>query len=454
MDGQQAGIADTESIVTRQIAPVRLVSNHAVDALACVALGLLFFAWAAVMRVNYLFPTTWVFLVALGAGAVLYFVFGVRRVVSSWTWRSFRVGCRAEAEEALKGLAVHPLLRSDTDVGHTATSRDCWPTGVAWDGQFLYVLDHGTGARIPLSMVREWRWTANRAGTTGWAAAGNQVDVALAREQAAVQDVANRWRAEAGNGLFLSVRDVDRPTWQFQTSDEGVLRRWEELLRQAFEGQAPLPVPAGADPGGSAASLQAMSRPTQPASVAVRTTAGRRARNLKLLGGGLAAAAALVALLIWTVRPVDDPNAYLSGSLESVERHIRHQAWGSDAGALDPGQNLDRAKQGKGRVIEAFLNRSLLAYSLAMPVGSRKREFLRTFCREVLRQELMEAFAESGHRDDILRVAVVVSPEGKTFGNGKLLSPQVLEAVSRERARLPSLPSLRRCSEEIPFGVE
>lgn len=464
MDGQQLGLASADRIVTRDLAPTHRFSYLKEGMVAWGIISLPFFVLSVAFIPAVLVPTGWALLAALGIGGAIYFQLGIYRFASAHAWKPFQAARRTEAGEVLQEFAGRPLARWDGDAGHAEAGGVCWATGVAWDGQFLYVLDKGVGARIPLAAVREWRWSADRAGTSGWFAVGGMVQAMQAQNEALDADARNRQAVNAGNGLFLSVRSVDRPVWQFQTSDEPTLRRWAEVLNQVFEGQPPPPAPVGVDLVGDAAPSRTEPRPTGTAPA--KGGPGQwKLLGMLLLGVLLFAVAALAAgamsayLFGMSATPASNsarpanPNAYLSGSLDEVRKHIRRQAWGSDAGALDPGHDMDRHEQVKGRVNEAFLNRSLLAHSLAMPAGDRKREFLRTFCGEVLRQELTEALAESGHLER-LRGMVFVSPEGKTFDNGKLLSPQVLQAVSQERARLPSLASLRRCNEDIPFGME
>lgn len=234
MDGQQTVGADADRIVTRSLTPLRRLSAGWTGALLCLGMGLPFVLILSVAASGLGFSFLWVLLGGFGIGAVLYAMGGIGRA-QSWAWASLQNECRAEAGRALKAFAAHPLVYWDGGAGHEETGPVCWATGVAWDGQFIYVLNRGVGARIPLPMVREWRWAAGQAGTTGWFAVGNQLDVLQARQQALDHDARNRWRVEAGNGLFLSVRDIDRPTWQFQSSDERTLRRWAEILEQAFE---------------------------------------------------------------------------------------------------------------------------------------------------------------------------------------------------------------------------
>lgn len=261
MDVQQLDVADADRILVRSLTPLRRFSPYGMGALVCAGMGLPFIILFAATGLPSVVPIGWVLLGAFSIGAMVHVLVGGQRLANAWAWAPFRAERRTEALAALKAFAVHPLVYQEGDVGHTGTSRDCWATGVAWDGEFLYVLDRGMGARIPPALVREWRWTANQAGTTGWFATGNHLDIAMAKQEALAQDDRNAARVAAGNGLFLSVRDLDRPTWQFQTSDEPTLRRWAEVLNQVFEGQAPQSAPAG-DPKGDTVPSRIEPHPT------------------------------------------------------------------------------------------------------------------------------------------------------------------------------------------------
>ena len=106
------------------------------------------------------------------------------------------------------------------------------PTGLATDGANIYVMDDGVGAKIPWAQVRNWGWSTNdapvRYGRTGLG--GLQDDVA--NKEAAVDAYKN-------SGFFVSVADVEKPEWQFMTSDEALLKKWMEIFTQIDEGALP-----------------------------------------------------------------------------------------------------------------------------------------------------------------------------------------------------------------------
>ena len=235
MDGQQTVVADADRIVIRDLAPPHSFSylKEGMVAWGLISLPILLLLLTVIGTVW--IPLGWAFVTALVLGGAIYFQFGIYRIASSRAWEPFQAARRAEAGEALQAFAGRPLAHWDGDTGHAEAGSACWATGIAWDGQFLYVLDKGVGARIPLSAVREWRWSANRAGTSRWFSVGGAAQAMQAQNEALDADARNRQTVNAGNGLFLSVRSVDRPVWQFQTSDEAVLRRWAEILNQVFE---------------------------------------------------------------------------------------------------------------------------------------------------------------------------------------------------------------------------
>ncbi len=243
MDGQQLDTSGADRIVTRDLAPPHSFSYFKEGMMAWGLISLPLFVLSVVFISTVWISTGWALLAALGIGGAIYFQLGIYRIANARAWKPFQAARRAEAGEVLQAFAGRPLARWDGDTGHSEAGNVCWATGIAWDGQFLYVLDKGVGARIPLSAVREWRWSANRTGTSGWFAVGGAVQAMQAQNEALDADARNRQAVNAGNGLFLSVRSVDRPTWQFQTSDEATLRRWAEILNQVFEERASAPSP-------------------------------------------------------------------------------------------------------------------------------------------------------------------------------------------------------------------
>lgn len=236
MDGQQVDSVDANRVVTRDLARPREFSYFKEGLAAWALVSLPIFILLVTVVGTVWIPVGWALVTALVLGGFAYFVLPIYAFAAGHAWKHFAAACRLEAEQALNALAVHPLLHWDADAGRAETGQVCWATGMGWDGQFLYVLDKGVGARIPLSMVREWRWTADRADSAAVVgSAGNIGQTLEAQMQMRDVNARNHQRVKAGNGLFVSVRDVDRPTWHFQTSDEPTLRRWGEILNQAFE---------------------------------------------------------------------------------------------------------------------------------------------------------------------------------------------------------------------------
>ncbi|MEG3619773.1 DUF4755 domain-containing protein [Magnetovibrio sp. PR-2] len=102
------------------------------------------------------------------------------------------------------------------------------PAGLATDGNNIFVLDDGVGAKIPWDHVRNWGWTTSdapvRYGRTGF---GGVEDVAVNQQEAV--------KAIQSSGFFVSVSDVEKPRWQFMTKDEDLLNKWMEIFTQIDE---------------------------------------------------------------------------------------------------------------------------------------------------------------------------------------------------------------------------
>lgn len=96
----------------------------------------------------------------------------------------------------------------------------------------LFVVDRGLLGIIPFEQVYEWESevvTASKEVVYGIGPAAMAAQFGAGnRNNAAARQAAN------ASGLFINVRDVDFPVWQFKTSNAGLLRRWHEILRQTF----------------------------------------------------------------------------------------------------------------------------------------------------------------------------------------------------------------------------
>ena len=108
-------------------------------------------------------------------------------------------------------------------------------SGMAWDGEKLWVVDDGVAAAIPPEAIRTWTWHTRSADQlqvfgSGPALQSAQVQAGLFNNNASAA-------AMMESGFFVTVSDLKKPVWQFMTSDTGVLRRWEEAMRQIDEGR-------------------------------------------------------------------------------------------------------------------------------------------------------------------------------------------------------------------------
>ena len=101
-------------------------------------------------------------------------------------------------------------------------------SGLAITDEFIYILDDGEVGRIPYGMVRGWEWKIagyNRYDSDNLADGTKML----------LKNHASRANAQLESGFFISVKDVDKPVWQFRTMDRQVLLRWNEIFKQAFE---------------------------------------------------------------------------------------------------------------------------------------------------------------------------------------------------------------------------
>lgn len=92
----------------------------------------------------------------------------------------------------------------------------------------IAMINHqGIGKIYEYGDVRRYRWSIDRGvhvepgGGFSGAMAGNR----------------NNRNKLRNTGLFLEVRDVDHPSWQIRFRRESELKRWFEILNQAFEGR-------------------------------------------------------------------------------------------------------------------------------------------------------------------------------------------------------------------------
>lgn len=108
-------------------------------------------------------------------------------------------------------------------------------TGIAVDPakQIVRLKEGKAVAEYPFSQVRGWRTNLSsggdiiHAGGTGFA--GLNAGMAAAGHNAR-----NARENRKASGLFVSVRDIDRPEWRIDMPNEKNQKRWMEILRQTI----------------------------------------------------------------------------------------------------------------------------------------------------------------------------------------------------------------------------
>ena len=133
----------------------------------------------------------------------------------------------SEAKDAFAEFIGKPVKYSDTSfsIGKSGING----TAIAYDDNHVYIMDHGLAAKIHWDKIRSWEWSIP----------GQILMTATSMNNAAAVANANsksRTMAYLDSGFFVHVADIDKPRWQFMTSDESLLIKWMEIFKQVKEG--------------------------------------------------------------------------------------------------------------------------------------------------------------------------------------------------------------------------
>ena len=131
------------------------------------------------------------------------------------------------AQEAMLAFIGSQPKYLDTRCTLTRSMKGLTGTGIALTDQYLYVLDDGEIGKIPFDQIRGWTWKIQ--GYTQLRGSDTATSI-----NAGVETMANRSRAHVDSGLFVNVKNVDKPSWQFMTTDKKLLQRWSEIFTQKF----------------------------------------------------------------------------------------------------------------------------------------------------------------------------------------------------------------------------
>ena len=171
----------------------------------------------------------------------------VHRVVSGREAMAVMKEVDARARQDLTRALGRQPVYADFGAASSERSKSIVATGLAYDGERLYVVEESMAEPIPWANVRRFRWTIQ---TDQAVVVDVQVDVSISGgsllyihgDPGARANEAAKRRAAAmrRSGFFLYVADVARPVRHFVTSDRAVLERWFEILTQMKEGRLPV----------------------------------------------------------------------------------------------------------------------------------------------------------------------------------------------------------------------
>jgi hypothetical protein len=134
------------------------------------------------------------------------------------------LGLRMWARQARKArwAGAHAGMLSEVGIAAGDYEHGEDDTGIA-----LKLLHAGQWRTYPFSDVRGWTTSLVRPGQVGMVGGNLASSVAaMGAEARAKHDAA------ADTGLFVEVRDVDRPKWRIAMADGREQARWMEILRQ------------------------------------------------------------------------------------------------------------------------------------------------------------------------------------------------------------------------------
>ena len=104
--------------------------------------------------------------------------------------------------------------------------------GIAVEEENIHLMDDGRVKSYPFADVRSWKTNLQTGGTTTFVGGGalNAISVGSANNKQLKDN-------DKASGLFVSVRDVDKPIWRIKFSDkqdeeEKQQARWMEILNQ------------------------------------------------------------------------------------------------------------------------------------------------------------------------------------------------------------------------------
>lgn len=107
--------------------------------------------------------------------------------------------------------------------------------GIAYKDRVVHLMTRGKVYSVPYSQVRTWEWKIRTPETVEVHGAGMQATAAQA--SANNSNINAAVRAFMQSGFFIHIADENNPMLQFHSSDESVMRKWQEIFNQIDEGK-------------------------------------------------------------------------------------------------------------------------------------------------------------------------------------------------------------------------
>ena len=212
----------------------------------CIAIGIIFNIFGMKDAVGA------VYLLYIAYAALLTLVIGMGAQLSSVEPLKRLGGKGAPLNKLKKYIGKDPIYidAAISVYGKTPSENRMSGTGIAYDGEFIYVMEAGEVAKFKWENVRSWRYEIvgqpqSEVVNNTFIASGSPTVVASAvASAAAMQAAVNRVNninsaaiAHRASGFFVTVDSIEHPVWQFTCTDKKILNKWFEIFTQLNEGR-------------------------------------------------------------------------------------------------------------------------------------------------------------------------------------------------------------------------
>jgi hypothetical protein len=170
-------------------------------------------------------PSIWFIWVGLWA-------FGGRSIWAMGAAKKFLKKMEPEWED---GFKKHTGVSDRVSVSGYFEDGKSQVDGIAYKDRVVHLMTRGKVYSVPYSQVRTWEWKIRTPETVEVHGAGMQATAAQA--SANDSNINAAVRAFMQSGFFIQIADENNPVLQFHSSDEAVLRRWQEIFNQIDEGK-------------------------------------------------------------------------------------------------------------------------------------------------------------------------------------------------------------------------